>query len=132
MKAQLLAVQIEDLWVSQRGLRHPEQIIGLTRAVQKGEVIPPFTICTYPGNKYVVNDGHHRAVALLLAGRSQDIEDEDFTLIPYDPRTCKKKLFGKLEDLIHRVTYATAPTRNTPTYPARASQNRGAKSTSCT
>lgn len=133
-----MIIPLKDLEVSQRGLRHPEQVIGILQSLIAGDSIEPITLVPYP-DKWVIHDGHHRAVALYLfeqirlgwlqAPRSHITEDLHFKVGTYNAKL-KKRTFGKIEDLIKRVTYATSQARKTSASPSGSSSDPHPKSTS--
>lgn len=116
-----ILVKLREIEVSQRGLRHPECVIGILQTlISEGEeTLEPITLIPYPG-KWVLSDGHHRAVALsIFHTQNPDkhlVEGVHFLITPYDKKF-KKRTFGSIADLIRRVTYATSSTRKTPASP---------------
>jgi hypothetical protein len=95
-------MDITQLFVSQRKLRRAGQIPGLVRAIQDGDVIPPIRLSESHDGTIQVDDGHHRAVAYWLCGRTR-LGRHEYTLVLTDrPRP----RFGRLADLVAR----TAPT----------------------
>ena len=133
-----MIIPLKDLEVSQRGLRHPEQVIGILQSLIAGDSIEPITLVPYP-DKWVIHDGHHRAVALYLfeqirlghinGPKSHITEDLHFKVGTYNAKL-KKRTFGKIEDLIKRVTYATSQARKTSASPSGSSSDPHPKSTS--
>lgn len=123
----ITVVRLCEIEVSQRGLRHPECVLGIlqTLMLEGEEALDPITLIPYPG-KWVLDDGHHRAVALHLFHMQNPgkllVEGVHFKTIPYDKRF-KKRTFGSIADLLRRVTYATSSTRKAPPLPGKHSQD---------
>jgi len=110
-----ILVKLSEIEVSQRGLRHPECVIGILQTLVQCDwfVLEPITLIPYPG-KWVLSDGHHRAVAMCVLNSGMILtEGVHFLITPYDKKF-KKRTFGSIADLIRRVTYATSSTRKTP------------------
>lgn len=122
-----IVVGLREIEVSQRGLRHPECALGIlqTLMLEGEETLDPITLVPYPG-KWVLDDGHHRAVALHLFHMQNPekhlVEGVHFKTIPYN-RRFKKRTFGSIADLLRRVTYATSSTRKAPPLPGKHSQD---------
>jgi hypothetical protein len=76
-------MDIAMLFVSQRKLRLPGQVPALVRAVRDGEPIPPVRLAEAEDGTVQVDDGHHRAVACWLAGRSK-LERHEYVLVQAD------------------------------------------------
>jgi len=123
-----MIIPIREVRVSQRGLRHPECVIGILASLRRGERIEPITLVEYPDG-WVLHDGHHRLVALHLYGKEVVCHNINFKLMPYDERF-QKRTFGNVEDLIKRVTYATSQARKTSASPSGSSSDPHPKSTS--
>ena len=128
-------VGLREIEVSQRGLRHPECVLGILQTLMSEgeEVLDPITLIPYPG-KWVISDGHHRAVALHLFHMRNPgkllVSDVHFRIVPYDKRF-KKRTFGSIADLLRRVTYATSSTRKARPASGEHSQDRNPQSPSC-
>jgi hypothetical protein len=91
-------MDIASLFVSQRKLRRPGQVPALVRAVRDGEPIPPLRLVEAADGTVQVDDGHHRAAAYWLAGRTR-LERHEYTLVQAaQPRP----RFGRVADLVAR------------------------------
>jgi hypothetical protein len=91
-------MDITQLFVSQRKLRRAGQVPGLVRAIRDGEPIRPIRLSEAADGTVQVDDGHHRAVAYWLAGRSR-LGRPEYTLVQTDrPRPRR----GCLADLVAR------------------------------
>lgn len=124
-----MIIPIREIQVSQRGLRHPECVIGILQALMRNELIEPVTLVPYPG-RWVLHDGHHRLIALHLRERTHLSEGIDFKILPYDERF-QKRTFGTVIDLIHRVTYATSQARKMPAAPSGSPSDHNPESPTC-
>ena len=92
-------MDITELFVSQRKLRHPGQIPALVQAIRDGDYIPPIRLAEDEDGLIQVDDGHHRIVAYWLSGRTK-LERYEYTLILTDRQ---RPRFGRVADLVQRV-----------------------------
>ena len=70
-------MDIATLWVMQEELRHP--IAALITTIKEGTVIEPLDIVEFEDGVRMIHNGHHRAVAALLAGRTT-LNPAEYTL----------------------------------------------------
>ena len=91
-------MQIEDIWVSQRKLRCPEQLAGMIEALADGGLLPPIILNRLEDDTIQVEDGHHRLSVVWLSGRCC-LEPWEYLLLEKDAWRPK---FGKLADLLER------------------------------
>jgi ParB-like nuclease domain len=61
-------MDIATLWVMQEELRHP--IAPLIDTIKDGVVIEPLDVVEFEDGVRMIHNGHHRAVAAYLAGRT--------------------------------------------------------------
>lgn len=94
-------MQLATLYVSQRGLRRPEQIPALVEAIQNGDPIPPIRLSVDDDGSIQVEDGHHRATAFWLAGRDK-LSPQDYLLFPVSD--LPRHRLGTLQDFVLRNT----------------------------
>ena len=98
-------MDITKLFVSQRKLRQPGQILALVEAIQNGDYIPPIRLSESEDGTVQVDDGHHRIVAYWLGDRTE-LERHEYTLILTDrPRP----RFGRVADLLRRANLRLRP-----------------------
>jgi hypothetical protein len=118
-KKELDFMLIKDLFISQESIRNTSQIPDMVDYIKNGGIMntlslsnyanlynlkisPLINIIKFPDNKFMIHDGHHRCVAIYLAGREflypdeyiiTEFEYEDYTTIcfengwltPFDP-----------------------------------------------
>lgn len=92
-------MDLQTLYVSQRRLRNPGQLPRLIAAVCASDPLPPILISEDDDGSLQLEDGHHRALAYVLAGRAR-LERGEYVLIPRERR---RPRFGRLVDLAVRV-----------------------------
>ncbi len=96
-------MQISEIWVSQRKLRCVAQICAMVQTLEEGSCLPQITLSRSEVGSLRVEDGHHRIVAIWLAGRRQ-LEEHEYLLLEKDqwrPR------FGMVTDLLARCSLST-------------------------
>ena len=135
------SMKIQDLKVTQAGLRNQPQLNGMVKFIKNGGLFNEQSISSFcdanpeayrsnliqvakfPDGELFISDGHHRALAIALAGRNELHEDEYFIkdwsydeyldinfdqkwVTPFDPRThvrlgeffdFKQKVYEQLE-----------------------------------
>src|SRR5689334_17152927 len=92
-------MDIVTLFVSQRKLRRPGQVPALVNAIVAGDPIPPVRLAEAEDGTVQVDDGHHRAVAYWLAGRT-GLRRHEYVLVQAGLR---RPRFGRVADLAARV-----------------------------
>lgn len=83
-----------NLWCTQRSLKRDHQVPGLVAAVQADQRLPKLSIRIGPDGEAEIHNGHHRATAYLLAGRTW-LEPDEYDYF-YDDRPSRR--FWRLED----------------------------------
>lgn len=99
----MLNIDIAKIWMSQRLLKRPEQIVGMIKAIDDGSLLPAITLNLTEDGEIQVEDGHHRLVAIWLSGRKR-LKEHEYILLEKDqwrPR------FGRIEALIKQVSIKT-------------------------
>ena len=66
-----------DLWCTQRSLKRDYQIEALVAAIKDGQELPRISIRIGPDDEADIHNGHHRATAYFLAGRTW-LEPEEY------------------------------------------------------
>lgn len=92
-------MELSKLFVSQRKLRAPEAIPALIAAVLHDEPLPPIVLSEDEDGSVQIEDGHHRATAFWLSGRTR-LGPHEYLLFP---RMRHRPRFGHIVDLIARV-----------------------------
>lgn len=114
-------MDLSQLYVSQRKLRNPGQLAALIAAVRARDPVPPVTVSEDDDGSLQVEDGHHRACAYALAGRTR-LEPHEYVLLPRERR---RPRFGRLADLLARV--ATSPSPSATSCSRRCRAGRSAR-----
>lgn len=91
-------MNIHNIFVTQRKLRNPDQLRGMIAAILRGESLPPIILVECDGIE--IEDGHHRSIAYLLAGRDELLFGE-YILVP--KYLSKKRRFGTMKELLERM-----------------------------
>lgn len=91
-------MDLTQLFVSQRKLRNPGQIPGLIASILNGDLLPAILLSEDDDGSIQIEDGHHRATAYLLSGRTQ-LRFHEYLLLP---RERIRPRFGRIADLIAR------------------------------
>jgi hypothetical protein len=94
-------MDLARLLVSQRTLRNPAQLPALVRAVLADLPLPPIRLSEDTDGAVQIEDGHHRALAYWLAGRTR-LHWGEYTL---EPRGRRRPRFGGLSDLFVRTCW---------------------------
>jgi hypothetical protein len=92
-------MDIQQIWISQRGLRRFGQVPKMVEDLHNGKLLPKITLSRYEDGEIQLKDGHHRLTAIWLSGRKK-LEDHEYLLIEtevFRPR------FGKITDLLQRI-----------------------------
>ena len=92
-------MDLSSAFVSQRKLRNPQQISAMSSAIAEGDLLPPILLSQDEDGSIQIEDGHHRAVAYLLSGRTSLLPHEYVVL----PRERLRPRFGLLGDLLSRI-----------------------------
>ena len=87
------------MYVSQRKLRVVEQLPAMIAAIKEGDLLPPILLSEDEDGSVQIEDGHHRATAYLLSGRTELMAHEYLLL----PRERRRPRFGRLLDLLQRI-----------------------------
>ncbi len=90
-----MRIQIDELWMTQRKLRNPEQIPIMVSDVREIQALPPVEILELEDGSLEINNGHHRCIALHLAG-IQHLEYGEYILLPVAQSW--KRRCGKIKD----------------------------------
>lgn len=88
---------LASLLVCQRHLRRRAQIPALAAAVRAGRELPPVQLVLDGEGRHRIHDGHHRATAYVLAGRTH-LQPWEYVVLPLEPRPA----FGTLAELAGR------------------------------
>ena len=91
-------MRVSTLFVSQRKLRDVAQIPTMIETLRDGGTLPPITLARDEYGVVQVEDGHHRLIAMWLAGQTE-LEAHQYLLVEKDqwrPR------FGNVADLATR------------------------------
>lgn len=93
------AVDIHDIWITQRSLKRIEQIPEIVKQLRQSDYItlddveiPPITLF-YVQDRFVLNDGHHRLFSLYMANRRMlYFNDERMDVVVCDMNSARKPL----------------------------------------
>ena len=91
-------MQITKVYVSQRKLRCAEQLAAMCETLDTGGCLPRITLGRGPDGQVQVEDGHHRLVAIWMAGR-RELRTEEYLLV--EKETVRPR-FGMVQDLLAR------------------------------
>lgn len=92
-------MDLHNIFLSQRKLRMPEQVVSLVRSILNQEPIPPVLLSEDEDGSIQVEDGHHRITAYWIARRFE-LHPSEYLLIQ---RGRPRPRFGKIADLVARV-----------------------------
>ncbi len=92
-------MQIQQIWMSQRGLRRFFQVEKMVDDLLNGSSLPQITLHRYDNGEIQIKDGHHRLTAIWLSGRKH-LEKHEYVLVEADQYRPK---FGKIIDLLQRI-----------------------------
>jgi len=91
-------MQIAEIFVSQRKLRHEDFRDLQVNTLEAGGCLPRITLGHSRDGSIQVDDGHHRLTAIWLSGRTE-LEEDEYLLLEKEqwrPR------FGRVPDLMAR------------------------------
>ena len=91
-------MEIQSIYVSQRKLRAPEQLVDMIRELEDGGTLPPIVLTRDENGTTQVQDGHHRLTAIWLSGR-QHLRPQEFLLVESER---SRPRFGTVTDLLCR------------------------------
>ena len=91
-------MQIADIYMSQRKLRRVGQLPGMRETLEAGGCLPRITLGRGPDGHVQVEDGHHRLVAVWMAGR-RELRKDEYLLVEKD---MMRPRFGTVQDLLAR------------------------------
>ena len=90
-------MRILEIYVTQRKLRHPSQIVEM---MLNRESLPPIILVELEDGTVEIHDGHHRMVTYWLLGRER-LKKGEYLLLQLD--RSHKRRFGRIEDLWGRM-----------------------------
>jgi hypothetical protein len=93
-------MELSKLFVSQRKLRAAARVPALVAYLLDQEPLPPILVSEDDDGTLQIEDGHHRATAFWLSGRTR-LEPHEYLLFP---RSRRRPRFGRIADLIARVS----------------------------
>ncbi|MGV3661615.1 MAG: ParB/Srx family N-terminal domain-containing protein [Prosthecobacter sp.] len=87
-------MNLNRVFATQKRLRNPAQLPALVEAVGHGAPFPPVLLAELEDGTVYIQDGHHRCLAFVLAGRTS-LNWGEYVLLPVDHL---RPLRGKLMD----------------------------------
>lgn len=87
-------MNLNRVFVTQWRLRNPSQLPALVEAVGCGAPFPPVLLAELEDGTVFIQDGHHRSLAFVLAGRTK-LNWGEFTLLQVEHA---RPMRGKLMD----------------------------------
>jgi hypothetical protein len=95
-------MNINDIYVTQRTLRCPEQVPAMVTAIEQGDPLPLVVLSEFEDESIQIEDGHHRCLAYWLSGR-RDLGQVEYLLVQRELRNNHKRRFGFVSDLHRRI-----------------------------
>lgn len=87
-------MELEHIHVGQRKLRNPEQVAAMLATLDEGGALPSVLLAELEDGTVYIQDGHHRCLAYVLAGR-KTLEWGEYLLLQVERGRAR---FGKLTD----------------------------------
>ena len=87
-------MELKNIHVGQSKLRNPGQLPEMVTTIQEGGALPPILLAETEDGVIFIQDGHHRSVAYLLAGR-ESLQWGEYLLLQVEHA---RSLKGKLTD----------------------------------